>query len=188
MKNNIEQRIKRLGLTCSVGDRQFVNGIEVVDLGLPSGTLWAKCNLGADSETDYGEYYQFGYFKPYKETKDNFGLVEFDSINGFTVPTQEQFEELLKNTFCKRSTINGVQGYKFTSKVDERKYVFFPAAGYCYDGSVESVGRLGDYWSSSLNSRRVQKAYFLLFNSWTVYWRYNSNRMVGRSLRLVFGS
>ena len=33
---------------------------EYVDLGLPRGTLWAKCNIGASSETDYGVYFQWG--------------------------------------------------------------------------------------------------------------------------------
>ena len=33
---------------------------EYVDLGLPSGTLWAKWNIGATSETDYGLYFQWG--------------------------------------------------------------------------------------------------------------------------------
>ena len=33
---------------------------EYVDLGLKSGTLWAKCNIGASSETDYGVYFQWG--------------------------------------------------------------------------------------------------------------------------------
>lgn len=32
---------------------------EYVDLGLPSGTLWAKCNLGAEKETDFGKFYQW---------------------------------------------------------------------------------------------------------------------------------
>ena len=31
----------------------FNTSYEYVDLGLPSGTLWAKCNVGASSETDY---------------------------------------------------------------------------------------------------------------------------------------
>jgi len=31
-----------------------------VDLGLPSGLLWAKCNLGAKKETDYGLYFAWG--------------------------------------------------------------------------------------------------------------------------------
>ena len=33
---------------------------EYVDLGLPSGLKWAKCNVGATSETDYGYYFQWG--------------------------------------------------------------------------------------------------------------------------------
>ena len=33
---------------------------EYVDLGLPSGLKWAKCNVGADKETDYGYYFQWG--------------------------------------------------------------------------------------------------------------------------------
>ena len=33
---------------------------EYVDLGLPSGTLWAKCNIGASSETEDGVFFQWG--------------------------------------------------------------------------------------------------------------------------------
>ena len=33
---------------------------EYVDLGLPSGLKWAKCNIGAKKETDYGYYFQWG--------------------------------------------------------------------------------------------------------------------------------
>ena len=35
-----------------------------VDLGLPSGLKWAKCNLGAETETDYGNYYMWGSTEP----------------------------------------------------------------------------------------------------------------------------
>ena len=41
------------------------NGIEYVDLGLPSGTKWAKCNVGAKSETDYGLYFAWGETEGY---------------------------------------------------------------------------------------------------------------------------
>ena len=46
------------------------NGHQYVDLGLPSGTKWATMNVGASSETDYGNYYQYGkgasqYAPPY---------------------------------------------------------------------------------------------------------------------------
>ena len=36
---------------------------EYVDLGLPSGLKWAKCNVGAEKETDYGFYFQWGDVK-----------------------------------------------------------------------------------------------------------------------------
>lgn len=36
------------------------SGNEFVDLGLPSGLLWASCNVGASSPEDYGNYYSWG--------------------------------------------------------------------------------------------------------------------------------
>ena len=48
-------------------DREFVTisgggdgNHEFVDLALPSGTLWASCNLGANSPEDYGDYFAWG--------------------------------------------------------------------------------------------------------------------------------
>ncbi len=37
---------------------------EFVDLGLPSGLLWATCNVGADSPEDYGDYFAWGETSP----------------------------------------------------------------------------------------------------------------------------
>lgn len=42
------------------GDKDPFNGHEYVDLGLPSGTLWATMNIGASAEEDYGDYYAWG--------------------------------------------------------------------------------------------------------------------------------
>lgn len=39
---------------------ELANGQLYVDLGLPSGLKWAKCNVGAKTETDYGYYFQWG--------------------------------------------------------------------------------------------------------------------------------
>ena len=36
------------------------NGYDYVDLGLPSGALWAKYNIGAEAEEEYGRYFQWG--------------------------------------------------------------------------------------------------------------------------------
>ena len=36
------------------------NGFEYVDLGFPSGTMWATCNVGAETPEDWGLLFQFG--------------------------------------------------------------------------------------------------------------------------------
>ena len=36
------------------------NGHDYVDLGLPSGTLWATCNVGASKPNDFGQYFSWG--------------------------------------------------------------------------------------------------------------------------------
>ena len=40
------------------------NGHDYVDLGLPSGTMWASCNVGADSPDQYGDYFAWGETAP----------------------------------------------------------------------------------------------------------------------------
>ena len=42
----------------------YANGHAWVDLGLPSGTLWATCNIGANSPEEYGDYFAWGEIKP----------------------------------------------------------------------------------------------------------------------------
>ncbi len=39
-----------------------------VDLGLPSGLIWASYNVGADTPYDYGDYYAWGETETYYET------------------------------------------------------------------------------------------------------------------------
>lgn len=41
-----------------------IGGHEYVDLGLPSGTLWATCNLGAETPEGYGDYFAWGENSP----------------------------------------------------------------------------------------------------------------------------
>lgn len=49
-----------------------------VDLGLPSGTLWATCNVGANSPEDYGDYFAWGETAP----KDYYGWNTYKWCNG----------------------------------------------------------------------------------------------------------
>lgn len=57
------------------------NGHEYVDLGLPSGTLWAKCNVGAEAETEYGLYFQWGDTQGY--TADQVGTDKAFTWNDY---------------------------------------------------------------------------------------------------------
>ena len=47
-----------------VDPHENLNGHEYVDLGLPSGTLWATCNVGADTPEGYGDYFAWGEIEP----------------------------------------------------------------------------------------------------------------------------
>ncbi len=51
---------------------------EYVDLGLPSGTLWATCNVGAASPADYGVYFAWGETTP----KTNYDWSTYKWCNG----------------------------------------------------------------------------------------------------------
>lgn len=42
------------------GDNSDTNNHEYVNLGLPSGTLWATCNVGANAPEDFGDYFAWG--------------------------------------------------------------------------------------------------------------------------------
>ena len=57
------------------------NGFEYVDLGLPSGTLWAKCNVGAEREEDYGLFFQWGDIQGY--TAEQVGIVSGQKYFGW---------------------------------------------------------------------------------------------------------
>ena len=51
-------------LTSSLMMAQAQSGVEAVDLGLPSGTLWANMNVGASSASDCGDYFSWGEVEP----------------------------------------------------------------------------------------------------------------------------
>lgn len=57
---------------------QTHNGHAYVDLSLPSGTMWATCNVGASNSEDYGDYFAWGETIP-KDTyyADNYMYCKF---------------------------------------------------------------------------------------------------------------
>ena len=157
---------------------------ESVDLGLPSGTLWARYNIGATKESDYGDLFAWGATEPYRlngttpiDNTDNYASSYANKIQhdlypnedaatvhwgkGWKMPTKAQFDELLANTTDEWTAINGVNGHKFTAS--NGKYIFFPAAGGVDGGSLSGRGSSGYYWSRSFYSS--SGAWLLYFHS-----------------------
>ena len=178
---------------------------ESVDLGLPSGTLWAKYNIGATSESDYGDLFAWGATEPYRLNGttpiDNTGNYASSYANkiqhdlypnedaatvhwgkGWKMPTKAQFDELLANTTDEWTAVNGINGRKFTAS--NGNYIFFPAAGYVDGGSLGSRGSVGRFWSRSFNSSS---------DAWRLYFSSSgrdvdtNGRLYGFSVRAVRG-
>ena len=59
-----------------------ISGHDYVDLGLPSGTLWATCNIGANRPEDYGDYFAWGEISGYKAGKTSFDWSNYKWCNG----------------------------------------------------------------------------------------------------------
>lgn len=142
-----------------------LNGQEWVDLGLPSGTKWATCNIGAKTPEQYGNYYAWGETNPKDEyTYDNSvtngqsisdfsGNPQYDAATanwgeGWKMPTQTQMEELSSRCTWEWIKQNGVRGYKVTGP--NGNIIFLPASGY-RDGPSFTDGSCGNtsYWSST---------------------------------------
>lgn len=134
----------------------------MIDLGLPSGTKWACCNVGASKPEDYGGYYEWGQIA--------------DS------PSLTQIQELLNSCSSVWTTLNGINGRLFTGPNGGQ--VFLPAAGVrCY-GEFYDVGDYGDYWSGTPTENYDLNANGLYFNSGGVDWG-DYDRNIGLSVRPV---
>ena len=62
---------------------------EYVDLGLPSGLKWATMNIGAETETDYGDYFMWGSTTPNNDTSCDWEHAPFN--NGLRKYDEEYF-------------------------------------------------------------------------------------------------
>ena len=103
------------------------------------------------------------------------------------MPTRADFQALCDAVNTAWTQVNDVYGMLCTDKKDSSKTLFFPAAGHCNGGSVESVGNNGSYWSSSLSTNNRQNTFTLSVYSYATYWGYSNNRFWGCSVRPVIG-
>ena len=159
-----------------------INGHEYVDLGLPSGTLWATCNIGASSPEEFGGYFAWGE----TEEKDRYDgdtyayVDEWDDIislgddiagtiydvahmkwgGSWQMPSYNQIQELID--FCTTENINrnGVSGTLVTGP--NGNSFFLPDAGGQWDGSPWMGSDFG-YWSST-NFGSLDRCKFKAYN------------------------
>ena len=152
---------------------------ETVDLGLPSGNLWASFNFGATNYLDNGTYYEWGELTPsdgdnstyrwgnpptkYNAT-DNKRIIDLeDDIIHLTlgstwkIPSVNDVIELQNNTTFTRDTTNGLAIY--TSKNNGNK-LYFPISFLI--------------WTSDIYPSDVTCAYYLGWDKDSGYTTYNT--------------
>lgn len=176
------------------------NHPHAIDLGLPSGTKWACCNIGAATPEGYGDYFRWGETTPTKEGDTEaiypYHVVDIgDDISGtrydaatanwgtdWQMPTEEQMQELEDNCSYEWTTLDGVAGAKVTG--GNGRSFFLPASGYRGNssGSLYGVGSYGYYWSASANGSYYGRNLYFGSGGW--YW-VNNDRAYGFSIRAV---
>lgn len=143
----VAKKLKELELNAGVGVPKET--MEYVDLGLPSGIMWAKCDLGETSPEKFGDryswgetwtktttdYYYFtdiveGQYTKYDSRDKRFFLEKEDDVaylrlgEGWRYPTWNEMQELIDNCMVTESTLNGWPGVMFVSKINNN-YIFF---------------------------------------------------------------
>ena len=183
------EKASATNLTCSDS-----NHPHMIDLGLPSGTMWACCNVGASKPEDYGGHFAWGETEPkdmysrynydyYEKNGDNFRNIgsdisceKYDAAyynwgRDWCMPTLKQMQELVANTTSVWTAQNGVNGRMFTGSNGGK--IFLPAAGsdgYAYGASNWEVAynvERGAYWSATVDEKGGYSAFAcaLLFYS-----------------------
>lgn len=175
----VAKKLKELELNAGVGIPKET--MEYVDLGLPSGIMWAKCDLGETSPEKYGDryswgetwtkttsdYYYFtdiveGQYTKYDSRDKRFFLEKEDDAaylrlgEGWRTPTWNEMQELIDNCTVTESTLNGWPGVMFVSKINNN-YIFF---GHWTRGVVGS-----SRWTSAVVPSNPTLAKYLYFES-----------------------
>lgn len=126
------------------------NGYEYIDLGLPSGLLWANQNIGAENPEEFGDYFAWGEVEPKERyERDNYvgnatgkyNINEYMELvddaarhnlgGNWRIPLPEEMDELVNECTWTWTTLNNVNGYEV--KGPNGNTIFLPAAGEFYD-------------------------------------------------------
>ena len=145
-----------------------LNGHQWVDLGLPSGTRWATCNVDATSPEQPGKHYSWGEVatkssylpgntKTYNvKMNDISGDKTYDVATlkwgkGWRMPTEREMTELLRYCDDRYVQKGGRYGREFTSVING-KSIFLPATGSKNGSKLSEANGCGLYWASTPSS------------------------------------
>jgi hypothetical protein len=180
------------------------NHPHMIDLGLPGGTKWACCNVGANAPEKNGIYFAWGETQSksvydwdnYELCTGAYNCVSLGDISGtkydvakahwgspWHMPTKEQAKTLIDNCTCVTTQLNNIEGFKLTGP--NGNSIFFPATG-CYSGStLRNEGSYGYYWTSTEDSKNRNQAYYLHFGEGFALWNCFDARIYGYCIRPV---
>ena len=151
------------------------NHPHMIDLGMPSGTKWACCNVGTSKPEGYGNYYACGEVEPKSQYDfDHYIGFSYDELlsgigdiygtekdvahvkwgDKWRIPTYSEIYELRNNCTYTEITYNGVKGMKFAGK--NGNSIFLPAAGRYEGDKLVDNGVTGHYWQGSVNDDGTQ--------------------------------
>ena len=196
-------------LKAAAGIGGSTDNVEYVDLGLPSGNLWAKCNLGASAPEAFGDYYAWGEVEPkqeytypnhkwYKEGAPSLGFTKYnnedgklslededDAViqklgNGWRTPTLADFREL---TNQKYTTIEKttLNGVAGYQITSKRnkKSIFIPFAGF-KNSQKPQTRAISDDEEVAVCMTNQRRIDNQVFNCWTFAFEQDRIRRYGK--------
>lgn len=193
-------------LKAAAGIGGSTDKVEYVDLGLPSGNLWAKCNLGASSPEAYGDYYAWGEVEPkqeytksnhkwYKEGAPSQGFTKYnnedgkltlededDAViqkleNGWRTPTLADFRELTNQKYTTiEKTTLNGVAGYQITSKKNKKSIFIPCAGF-KNSEKPQTRFVSDDEEVAVCMTNLRRIDNMVYNAWTFAFQ---NDRIGR--------
>lgn len=191
LANRFTTKLKKSELILCPDD----NHPHMIDLGLPSGTLWACCNVGASIPEEFGDNFAWGETEEKESyTEENYKWYDENLVNTYTkynrkdgkcyldseddvahirwgggwrIPDFEEFKEMWSCSYD-RVTYNDVVGVLFTGPNGNK--IFLPDSG---GNEVFN----GFYWSS--------QSYYHYIQSYGLYIAYKNIEHIGNGTGLI---
>lgn len=201
----IAKQLEQLKAAAGIGGGTTTDKVGYVDLGLPSGNLWAECNLGASSPEAYGDYYAWGEVEPkqeytypnhkwYKEGAPSQGFTKYnnedgkltlededDAViqklgNGWRTPTLADFRELTNQKYTTiKKTTLNGVAGYQITSKKNGKSIFIPFAGFKRD--KPQTREISADEEVAVCMTNLRRIDYMVYNAWSFAFQ---NDRIGR--------